>query len=93
MPWMYILECCDGTYYTGSTWNLDKRLNEHQSGIGANHTLKRLPVKLVYSEEFSRVDEAFHREKQIQNWSHSKKKALVEGDGDALKRSAKKNFK
>ncbi|MBN1758058.1 MAG: GIY-YIG nuclease family protein [Chitinispirillaceae bacterium] len=34
MPWMYILECCDGTYYTGSTWNLEKRLNEHQYDIG-----------------------------------------------------------
>lgn len=93
MPWMYILECCDGTYYTGSTWNLQKRLSEHQAGIGANHTSKRLPVRLVYSEEFSRIDEAFRREKQIQNWSHSKKMALIEGDAGALKLGAKKVFK
>jgi putative endonuclease len=93
MPYMYILECCDGTYYTGSTWNLEKRLNEHQTGIGANHTSKRLPVQLVYSEEFSRIDEAFYREKQIQNWSHSKKKALIEGNANALKLGARKIFK
>lgn len=48
MPYMYILECADGSYYTGSTWDLDRRLREHQSGEGANHTKKRLPVKLVY---------------------------------------------
>ncbi len=75
---MYILECSDGSYYTGSTWNLERRLNEHQSGVGANHTSKRLPVRLVYFEHFDRVDEAYFREKQIQGWTHEKKKMLIE---------------
>ena len=76
---MYILECCDGSYYTGSTNNLEKRLEQHQNGEGANHTKKRLPVKLVYYEEFQRIDEAFYREKQVQGWSRAKKLALIEG--------------
>jgi len=62
MPYMYILLCSDDTYYTGSTLNLDKRLWKHQNGLGSNYTKKRLPVKLVYSEEYERVDDAFTRE-------------------------------
>jgi len=84
MPYMYILQCCDGSYYTGSTWNLEKRLAEHQSGIGARHTAKRLPVRLVFCEEFVRIDEAFHREKQVQGWGRNKKQALIESDFNAL---------
>ncbi|MFL0078568.1 GIY-YIG nuclease family protein, partial [Tenacibaculum maritimum] len=75
--YMYILECADGSYYTGSTKNLEIRLLQHQKGNGANHTKKRLPVKLVYVEEFDRIDEAFKREKQIQGWSRKKKEALI----------------
>ena len=56
MPFMYILECGDGSYYTGSTVDLERRLKEHQNGIGANYTIKKQPVKLVYFEEYSRVD-------------------------------------
>ena len=77
--WMYILECADGSYYTGSTNNLELRLQQHQAGEGANHTKKRLPVKLVYFEEFYRIDEAFYREKQVQGWSRKKKEALING--------------
>jgi putative endonuclease len=73
----YILECADGSYYTGSTKDLELRLWQHQNGEGANHTKKRLPVKLVYVEEFQRIDQAFYREKQIQGWSRKKKEALI----------------
>ena len=82
--YMYILECYDGTYYTGSTKNLELRLKQHQNGEGANHTKKRLPVKLVYFEEFQRIDEAFYREKQVQGWSRKKKEALINGDFESL---------
>lgn len=84
MPYMYILECADGSYYTGSTRNLEKRLWEHQNGMGANHTAKRLPVKLVYCEQCDRVDDAFYREKQIQGWSRKKKQALIVGDTNQI---------
>jgi len=81
---MYILECVDGSYYTGSTKDLERGLWEHQNMLGANYTKKRLPVKLVYFEEYSRIDEAFYREKQVQGWSHKKKKALIDGDFDNI---------
>jgi putative endonuclease len=84
MPYMYILECADGSYYTGSTWDLERRLWEHQNGLGANHTAKRLPVKLVYCEACDRIDDAFYREKQIQGWSRKKKQALIAGDTNQL---------
>jgi putative endonuclease len=80
----YILQCADGSYYTGSTRDLELRLQQHQNGEGANHTKKRLPVKLVYVEEFDRIDEAFYREKQIQGWSRAKKEALIKGKHNQL---------
>ena len=73
MPHMYILRCYDGTYYTGSTIDLEKRIWEHSNGLGANYTRKRLPVKLIYCEEFARIEDAFCREKQVQGWSRKKK--------------------
>ena len=82
--WMYILECSDGSYYTGSTNNLEYRFEQHQNGEGANHTKKRLPVKLVYYEEYPRADQAFYREKQVQGWSRKKKEALINSCQDSL---------
>lgn len=84
MPHMYILECDNGKYYTGSTKNLILRMIQHWTGEGANYTRKHRPIRLVYAEEFLRVDKAFYREKQVQNWSHEKKKALVESNYEAL---------
>ena len=84
MPHMYILECVDGSFYTGSTKNLSYRLWQHQNGLGARHTIKRLPVKLVYAEEFAHVADAFYREKQVQGWSRTKKIALINSDWDRL---------
>jgi len=86
--YMYILECADGSYYTGSTKDLERRLSEHQNSRGANYTKNRLPVKLFFFEKFSRIDKAFYREKQIQGWSHKKKKALIDGDFDKLHKYA-----
>ena len=82
--YMYILECSNGEYYTGSTKNLERRLAQHQNGEGANFTKKHLPVKLVYAEEYQRIDEAFHREKQVQGWSRAKKKALIDKQAGML---------
>jgi len=84
----YILECNDGSYYTGSTIDLDYRLQQHQNGEGANYTRTRLPVKLVYYEEYQRIEDAFHREKQIQGWSRKKKQALINGAPELLPKLA-----
>ena len=86
---MYILKCARGEYYIGSTNNLDRRIQEHQNGMGSNFSWKYLPVELIYHEEFPSVEDAFKREKQIQKWSRAKKEALIRGDIETLKDLAK----
>lgn len=85
----YILEVSNGQYYVGSTDNLELRLTQHQNGEGAMFTKAHLPVKLIYYEEFERIDDAFRREKQIQGWSRAKKEALIRGDIETLKSLSK----
>src|SRR5580698_8169714 len=87
MAYVYIVECSDGSFYTGSTLDLEQRIWQHNygdDGVGANFTRKRRPVKLVFSESFDRVDDAFAVEKRIQGWSRAKKLALIEGRLDDL---------
>ena len=91
--WMYILRCADGSYYTGSTINLNRRLEQHQNGGGANHTRRRLPVELVYVEVYDRIQTAFRREKQIQRWRREKKEALINGRTELLPELAEKRRK
>ena len=92
MAWMYILECADGSCYVGSTKDLKLRLSQHGEGIGSKYTSRRLPVKLVYGEEYDRVADAFYREKQIQGWSRRKREALINGTPELLPALAKKIF-
>lgn len=89
---MYILLCCDESYYTGSTIDLERRIKQHQSGEGVNHTKKRLPIKLVYYEFYPRIDLAFYREKQIQKWRREKKEILISGEFSDLPELAKAYF-
>ncbi|MCR2762755.1 GIY-YIG nuclease family protein [Microbacterium sp. zg.B48] len=86
---VYILECRDRTLYVGSTWDLD-RLAQHQGGEGAENTRTRRPVRVLYYEDFDRIEDAFHREKQIQGWGRAKRLALVEGDVERLNRLSRK---
>ncbi len=90
--YMYILLCSNDAFYTGSTKYLEKRIQQHNSGEGANYTKKHLPVELIYYEEFHRIDHAFLREKQVQKWSRRKKEALMNGDVNLLSQYAKKVF-
>ncbi len=80
----YILKCSDESFYTGSTTDIKRRFSQHQKGLGANHTKKRLPVVLVYVEEYETIQEAYKHEKQIQGWSRKKKQALIDGDMNKL---------
>ncbi|MGI8700877.1 MAG: GIY-YIG nuclease family protein [Nocardioidaceae bacterium] len=79
MAWTYILRCADGSYYVGSTTNIEARLYQHQTGEGAAYTRRRRPVVLVWAGEFERISEAFGFEKRVQNWSRAKREALIEG--------------
>jgi putative endonuclease len=79
MAWTYILGCRDGSYYVGSTVDLERRVWEHDQGLGAAYTRHRRPVRLLWSANFERIDEAFAFEKQVQGWSRKKREALMDG--------------
>jgi len=66
MAWTYILRCADGSYYSGSTRDLDRRIAQHTSGEGGDYTCKRLPVELVGAEESDHISTAYALEKKIQ---------------------------
>ena len=74
----YIVECADGTYYCGFTNDLEKRINTHNKGKGAKYTRPRLPVVLMYFEEFDSKEEAMSREWHLKQLSHAQKKKLIE---------------
>ena len=80
----YILRCADGTFYVGSTVDLERRLEQHNAGFGSAYTRRRLPVTLAWSEQFHRIEDAFAWEKQIQGWSHAKREAFIDGGLDAV---------
>jgi putative endonuclease len=87
MPYIvYILECSDGSYYTGSAADLSKRLWEHETGASpVAYTYSRRPVKLVWtSEEVARYSDALRFERQIKGWSRAKKEALIRGSYEAV---------
>ncbi len=83
MKWkwyVYMIECSDGTYYTGLTWNVPCRGEQHFSGLGSKYTAKHGAKKLVYYEEHEDLGLARKREKQIKNWSQKKKRKLISGE-------------
>lgn len=77
MGYVYILKCADGTLYTGWTNDLEKRIETHNSGSGAKYTRSRLPVELVYYEEFKSKSDALKREHEIKKLSREQKLALI----------------
>jgi predicted GIY-YIG superfamily endonuclease len=87
---VYILQCSDGTFYTGHTDDLDKRLYEHQINAHSCYTSTRLPVNLIYYEIFNSRDEAIIAEQQIKGWSRAKKQALINGNFKQVKFLAKR---
>ncbi len=83
MPYIvYILECSDGSYYTGSTNEISKRLWQHQQGVeSTSYTYSRRPVKLVWTSDETRYYyDALRWERQIKGWSRAKKQALIRGE-------------
>ena len=88
--WVYILHCADGSYYTGHTDNLEKRIQEHHAGmITSCYTFKRRPLQLVFSQDFPTRVEALTSEQQIKGWSRKKKEAMIRGDWAEVSRLAK----
>jgi len=80
MPYYcYILECSDGTYYTGWTTDPLRREGQHNAGRGARYTRSRRPVRLLYVEELPDRATAMKRERAIKNLERAKKKKLIGG--------------
>ena len=80
MPYfIYILLCSDGSFYTGSTNNVEKRFKDHTEGHGARYTKSHKPVKIIYKEEFVTKSDALKREAAIKGWSKKTKLALIKG--------------
>lgn len=77
MNYVYILECADGTLYTGWTTDIQKRVQTHNAGKGAKYTRSRRPVKLVYTETFESKSDALRREYQIKQLSRAQKLSLL----------------
>jgi predicted GIY-YIG superfamily endonuclease len=82
----YILRCADNSLYIGETDNLENRVARHREGRGCDFTARRLPVRLVYTEELPDHLTARRRQDQLKRWTRAKKEALISGDLALLKR-------
>lgn len=82
MPFVYIVRCADGTFYTGWTTDLDRRVAQHNAGRGARYTRQHRPVTLVYSEELPDRRSAMRRELAIKRYDRSRKERLIVGADD-----------
>lgn len=80
MPYyVYVLLCADGTFYTGSTSNLARRVRQHSNGsLRRAYTYSRRPVKLVWFKEYATQEEAEKEEKAVKRWGRTKKQALLD---------------
>jgi len=88
MFWVYILRCADGSYYTGHTDDLEKRMAQYQVGECAGYTATRLPVAFIWSQETATREEALSAERQIKGWGRKKKEAMMRGDWVEVSRLA-----
>lgn len=83
--YVYILKCSDGLTYTGITYDISRRLEEHQKGMNkGSFTYKRRPVELIFHQEFNDIKQAILFEKKIKKWSAKKKYALANGKFDLI---------
>lgn len=76
--WVYVVECSDGTFYTGYTTDVARRVAEHDAGDGAKYTRGRTPIELVHTERFESKSAAMSREYEIKQFSRAAKERLVE---------------
>ncbi len=89
---LYILKCNDDSYYVGHTDEIEKHVAEHMLGSVPCYTSIRLPVELVFIQNFNSRTEAIDMERRIKKWSRKKKEALIEGDWEKISVFAKKKF-
>jgi putative endonuclease len=80
-----MLQCADDSYYVGLTEDLESRIQRHNAGTASRWTACRLPVALVYCEQFDHLEDAAAREAQLKGWSRAKKKASISANSESLK--------
>ena len=91
--WVYMLRCHDGSYYTGHTDALERRIAEHTSGAFTGcYTFQRRSVELVFAQEVATREEALAAERRIKGWSRAKKEAMIRGDWAAVSRLGRSSF-
>ncbi len=91
MSFVYIVQCSDGSYYTGVTRrSLEARISEHNAGVIPGYIKSRRPVSLAFAQEFQNITGAIAMERRIKGWSRRKKAALIAGDFRALRSLAKR---
>jgi len=81
--YVYVLECADGTYYTGYTTDVERRVAEHDAGDGAKYTRGRTPVSLVHVEAYDSRSAAMSREHEVKTYSRARKERLVDDENPA----------
>ncbi|MDY0987471.1 GIY-YIG nuclease family protein [Flavobacterium sp. CFBP9031] len=85
--YVYILKCSDGSYYTGMTNDINRRLNEHNYGLNQeSYTFHKRPLELVFCTDFNDVIQAIAFEKQVKGWSRKKKEAIIKDKWEDLKK-------
>ncbi len=92
MPWVYIVECRDGSFYVGSTWDVERRVSQHNDGTGSAYTRYRRPVVLRWSAHFDKVEDAYAAEKHLQGWGRRKRQALIDGEVQLLPKLASRSW-
>src|SRR5579872_4344480 len=90
---IYILECADKSYYVGHTNNVEERIRQHEVNEFISYTSSRLPIKLIFVQEFMTRDEAFLMERKLKGWSRAKKEALMRGDFETISKLARNKSK
>ncbi len=88
--YVYILKCSDGTFYTGHTDNLEKRIAEHEANTYECYTSTRLPIEVVFAQEFAAREEAIEAEQKIKKWGQRKKEILIHKGWEGLVELRKK---
>ncbi|WP_135827694.1 GIY-YIG nuclease family protein [Halorussus halobius] len=78
--WVYVVECVDGSFYTGYTTDVERRVREHDRGEGAKYTRGRTPVELVHVEAFDSRSAAMSREYEVKRLTRAGKERLVDSD-------------
>ena len=91
MFYVYILKCSDDSYYTGYTNDIDKRICEHSEGKGSIYTSKRLPIELVFLQDFQTKSESLEAERKLKNWNRIKKEIVIKKGWESLKGWKTKN--